>query len=92
MQVLFTIYDKYCMHVQKFAGKLCPLNICTYEIIQNLFIENIGKVEYLFVRIIKKEILEKRSERLHAVGQRPIVLIATIIQLSRSGQKTKYLS
>jgi hypothetical protein len=44
VQVLFTIYDKYCMHVQTFAGKLCPLNICTYEIIQNLFIENIGKV------------------------------------------------
>jgi hypothetical protein len=47
------------MHVQKFAGKLCPLNICTYEIIQNLFIENIGKVESLFVRIVKKEILAK---------------------------------
>jgi hypothetical protein len=80
------------MHVQKFAGKLCPLNICTYEIIQSLFIENIGKVENLFVRIVKKEILGKWSERLHAVGQRPIVLIATIIQLSRGGQKTKYLS
>jgi hypothetical protein len=48
----------------------------------------------LFVRIVKKEILAKWSQRLrmHAVGQQPIVLIATIIQLSRSGQKTKYLS